>query len=422
MEMAEFVINGGRKLKGEIKVMGAKNSALKILPASLLFSGPLKVEKVPLIEDVFRMVDLLKNIGAEVEFTGKRAIKINAAGQIGSDLKKDIAEKFRGSIVLAGPVLARTVRVIFPYPGGCVIGKRPIDIFLAGWTKMGAMVRESASGFDIVAKHLSGTDFTFRNISVTGTETLMMTAVLAHGKTILRNAALEPEIPSLAGFLNKSGAKIKGAGSPIIEIIGTDGKLLSANKAFEVIPDRIEAGDFLILGAMIGNEIKVMDCNPEHLTTLIAMLESLGIKIRKGKNWISVSKPKILSSSDIKTKEYPGFVTDLQAPFTVLMTQAHGESIIFETVFDGRLNYIDDLNRMGAKITPLDTHRVLVHGPTSLRGREIESPDLRAGLAFVMAALIAKGESIVKNIYQIDRGYEKIEERLQKIGADIKRI
>ena len=420
--MAEFVIKGGKKLRGEIKVMGAKNSALKILPASMLFSGPLKVEKVPLIEDVFLMIDLLKNIGAEVKLTEERIIKINVAGQIGSDLKKDIAERFRGSIVLAGPVLARTGRVTFPYPGGCVIGKRPIDVFLDGWAKMGARVRKGASGFDILAKRLLGTDFTFKNVSVTGTETLMMTAVLARGKTILRNAALEPEIPSLAEFLNKSGEKIKGAGTPIIEIIGTDGKLLSASNAFKVIPDRIEAGDFLILGAMIGEKIKVADCNPEHLTTLIAILKSLGVKIKMGRGWVSVSKPKILSSSDIKTKEYPGFVTDLQAPFTVLMTQAHGESIIFETVFDGRLNYVDDLNRMGAKISPLDPHRVLVHGPTPLRGRKIESPDLRAGLAFVMAALIAKGESIVKNIYQIDRGYEKIEERLQKLGASIQRI
>ena len=407
---------------GEIKVMGAKNSALKILPATLLFSNMVKIRNIPLIEDVFRMMDLLRDIGSEVNETGERALEINSRRIIGKSLKKDIAERFRGSIVLAGPLLARVKNIFFPHPGGCVIGKRPIDIFLDGWNKMGAKVYESKVGYKISAPKLRGIDFTFKNISVTATETLMMTAVLAHGKTVLRNAALEPEIPSLAEFLNVSGAKIKGAGSPTIEIIGTGGKLLKSRKIFEVIPDRIEAGDFLILGAVLGQSIKVKKCKPEHLSAVISVLESCGARIKLGQNWVKISRPKELLTSDMKTREYPGFVTDLQAPFTVLMTQAKGESMIFETVFDGRLGYVEDLNRMGAKITLLDSHRVLVHGPTPLAGRDIESPDLRAGLAFVIAALIAKGESVIKNIYQIDRGYEKIEERLQKLGADIKRV
>ena len=420
--MAEFIVRGGKKLKGEIEVRGAKNSALKILPATLLFSNPVRIKNVPYIEDIFRMIDLLKELGIEVRESGEHSFTVNAKRVTGGNLKKDIAERFRGSIVLAGPLLARSKKIFFPHPGGCVIGKRPIDLFLEGWKKMGATVRERSEGYEVRASRLSGADYTFRNISVTGTETLMMTAVLARGKTILRNAALEPEIPSLAEFLNKSGAQIKGAGTSTIEVGGTGEKLLERKSVFEVFPDRIGAGVFLIIGAATGSQVRVTKCNPEHLTALVVLLESMGASVKKGKNWVSVSRPKILTARDIKTREYPGFVTDLQAPFTVLATQAKGESMIFETVFDGRLNYIEDLNRMGASITLLDPHRILVHGPTLLRGREIESPDLRAGLAFIIAALIAKGESRIKNIYQIDRGYEKIEERLQKLGADIKRI
>ena len=420
--MVEFVIKGGKKLEGEIEVRGAKNSALKILPAALLFSNSLAVRNIPLIEDVFRTLDLLGDLGVRSKKTGERSVELDSRTLGGATLKKDIAERFRGSIVLAGPLLTRRKKIYFPHPGGCVIGKRPIDIFLEGWKALGAKIKASGSGYEVWADKLKGADFTFRNISVTATETLMMTAVMAEGKTILRNVALEPEIPSLAEFLNESGAKIKGAGTPTIEITGTGGRLLKAPRPFRVIPDRIEAGDFLILGAALGSKIKVTNCNPEHLTALTAALEAAGAKIRRGKDWIAVSRPGVLRSVDVKTREYPWFVTDLQAPFAVLMTQAKGQSMIFETVFDGRLNYIEDLNRMGAMITQCDPHRILINGPTALRGREIESPDLRAGLAFVIAALIAKGESKIKNVYQIDRGYEKIEERLQKLGANIKRI
>ncbi len=409
-------------MKGEIEVRGAKNSALKILPASLLFSAPIAVKNIPLIEDVFRMGELLEGAGVRVGRAGERTLKLDARGAEGRALKKEIAERFRASVVLAGPLLARCKKTFFPHPGGCVIGKRPIDIFLEGWKAMGAKIRMAGGNYQISADKLKGADYTLRNISVTATETLMMTAVLAHGKTILRNVALEPEIPSLAEFLNKGGARIRGAGTPTIEIIGTGGKLLRGGKTFQIIPDRIEAGDFLILGAALGEKIKVTKCAPEHLTAVIAALRASGAHIKQGPDWVAVSKPRTLLSGDVKTREYPWFVTDLQAPWTVLMTQAKGQSMIFETVFDGRLNYIEDLNRMGAMITQCDPHRILVHGPTPLRGREIESPDLRAGLAFVIAALIAKGESRIKNIYQIDRGYEKIEERLRKLGADVKRI
>lgn len=418
----KFIIRGARKLSGTIKVAGAKNSALKALASAILFSGPIAVKNIPLIEDIFRLNELLEALGVRVKKTGERSFNLDSRHIGGYSLRKDIAEKIRASIVLAGPLLVRLGKVFFPYPGGCVIGKRPIDVFLDGWKSMGARVGKTKTGYAVEAPHLKGSDFTFRVVSVTGTETLMMTAVLARGKTILRNAASEPEIPALAEFLNNSGAKIKGAGTSTIEIIGTAGRLLKAKKPFEVIPDRIEAGSFLIIGALLGKNLKIRNCVPEHLFTFISALKDAGVNLKIKSDSIIVSRPKILKSTDIKTREYPGFPTDLQAPFTVLMTQAKGQSMIFETVFDGRLNYVEDLNRMGANIVMCDPHRILVHGPTSLRGREIESPDLRAGLAFVIAALIAKGKSVISNVYQIDRGYERIDERLKKLGAEIERV
>lgn len=420
--MAEFIIRGGKKLEGEIEVRGAKNSALKILPASLLFSGPLTVKNVPQIEDVFRMEELLKNLGAKVRRLGERGLEVKTDGVKSGNLKKELAERLRASVVLAGPLLARTRKVSFPHPGGDLIGRRPIDIFLEGWRAMGAKISANSGGYKINAKRLHGIDFTFRQVSVTGTETLMMTAALAKGRTVLQNAALEPEIPHLAEFLNKSGARIKGAGTPKIEIFGTGGKLLRAKLPFGVIPDRIDAGSFLILGAALGKEITIKKCVPEHLAVLCALLRAAGAKIKSGRSWLKVSRPAVLRSVDAKTQEYPGFATDLQAPFSVLMTQAQGQSLMHDTIFERRFGYIEELNRMGANIVQADPHRILIHGPTSLEGREIETPDIRAGLAFVIAALLAKGQSRLKNIYQIDRGYEKIEKSLQLLGADIKRV
>lgn len=401
---------------------GAKNLALKALASSLLFRGPVTIRNVPLIEDVFRLNELIRNVGAHIENIAERKIRVDPRTAIGYRLKKDIAERLRASIVLAGPLLARNKKVLFPHPGGCVIGRRPVDIFLDGWRALGASVKKKGDYFNVTASKLKGADFTFRKVSVTATETLMMTAVLATGKTILRNVACEPEIPALAEFLNRCGAKIRGAGTPFMEIVGTAGRLLNPKGPLDVIPDRIEAGSFLILGALAGRGIKIKNCNPAHLSVLIATLRSAGVPIRVGPDWLWVGEPREVKSVDIQTREYPGFPTDLQAPYVVFMTQAKGQGMVFETVFEGRLNYIEDLNRMGANIVMCDPHRILVYGPTPLRGREVESPDIRAGLAFVIAALIAKGDSEIRNAYQIDRGYENIDERLRRLGADIKRI
>ncbi len=420
--MEKFLIEGGNKIKGEIQVKGAKNSVLKILAASILFKDFLTLKNVPLIEDVFRLIDLLKGLGAEVLNFDHNNFKINTLKISKFIFEKKIADRIRASIVLTGPMLVRFKKVAFPYPGGCVIGRRPIDLFLDGFKNFGAKIKEKDGFFYLTANNLKGCDYTFKNISVTATETLMLTAVLAEGKTILRNCACEPEISHLAEFLNKAGAKIKGAGTHTIEIIGTNGNLLKTTKVFDVMPDRIEAGSFLILGALLAENLIVKNCNPEHLMVLIKILKEVGAEIELEKDKILIKKAKKIKAVDIKTKEYPGFPTDLQPPFTVLMTQAKGQSMIFETIFEGRLNYIEDLNRMGAKIIMCDPHRILINGPTPLRGREIETPDLRAGLAFILAGAIAKGITKINNIYQIDRGYEKIELRLSQVGLKIKRI
>ena len=417
--MERFVIKGGRKLKGTIKVKGAKNAALKLLAACLLTDQEWTISNVPQIEDIFRLVELLKGVGVEVKNNSSGIYRIRAKNIQTTRLEPNIAQKLKGSILMVGPLLARQGEVVFPHPGGCVIGQRPRDIFLAGFEAFGAKVKTNRKGYHLTAKKLKGTKFVFPVISVTATETMILMAVLAKGKTILKNAACEPEIAALANFLNKCGAKIKGAGTPFIEIEGVN--YLKGGRC-RVIPDRIEAGSLIILGIASGSPIKVAGLNPEDLDVLWFLLEKAGLNFKIGKNSVIVEPSFKLKAVNLKTHEYPGFATDLQAPFAVLMTQANGLSLIHETIFEGRLFYTDMLNQMGAKIIMADPHRVIIQGPTKLYGRYLISPDIRAGIALIIAALIAQGESIIENIYQIDRGYERIEERLSKIGADIKRL
>ncbi|MDO8521108.1 MAG: UDP-N-acetylglucosamine 1-carboxyvinyltransferase [bacterium] len=425
--LEHFVIKGlagKRLLSGTVAVRGAKNAALKGIAASILFRTPLTLTNVPEIEDVSRMVEIVSGMGARVT-TKKHEVTVDATGSLSSTVTPEIAKRLRASIVLTGPMLARYGKVRFPHPGGCVIGERPIDLFIEGFEKMGARVKRVGKFYDIRAPQggLRGAEIFFRSQSVTGTETFMMAATLAKGKTTIKNAAMEPEIVWLADLLNASGARIRGAGTPTITIIG--GELLDAKKkTFYVIPDRIEAGSFLILGALAAKKLTVTGVVPEHLESLIELLEYTGTTVTRTKNSLTVAAgkgSKHLRAVDVRTHEYPGFPTDLQAPMMVYLTQAKGESLVFETIFEGRLNFTESLNRMGANIAMMDPHRVLVKGPTKLQGHRLESPDLRAGLAFVIAALIAKGTSAIYNIYNIDRGYERIEERLQKIGAGIVR-
>jgi len=417
--MEKFIIKGGKKLNGEIKVNGAKNAALKILAACLLTDREWIVSNVPQIEDVFRLLELLKGIGVDIKNNSKGVYNLKAKNIDSSLLRSDIAEKLKGSILMTGPLLARLGKASLFQPGGCVIGQRPRDIFLEGFKSFGVKIKEDKKECRLSVNKLKGTKFVFPLISVTATETMILTAVLAKGKTSLINAACEPEIIFLSNFLNKIGAKIKGAGTSFIEIDGVK----SLNKGnCEIIPDRIEAGSFAILGAATNSPLKIIGIEPKHLDTFWFFLKKAGVNLEMGKDFVKIKPSSNLNAVDLKTHEYPGFPTDLQAPFTVLMTQSKGISLIHETIFEGRLFYTDALNQMGSKIIMCDPHRVIVQGPSKLFGRRLISPDIRAGIALVIAALIAKGESIIENIYQIDRGYEKIEERLSLIGGDIKRI
>jgi len=418
-------LGGKRALSGNIDIKGAKNAALKAFAASVLFRSGLILKRVPQIEDIKQISDILLHLRAKVKERQKAhhiAVSLNTK----TDLPDYLAKKIRASIVLTGPILARFGHVSFPHPGGCVIGERPIDLFLDGYQKMGAVLRQTSGTYILTVPlgKLKGATIFFRKPSVTATETLMMAAILANGKTVIKNAAREPEIEHLAAFLNTCGARIKGVGTETIEILGTP-LLENRDRAYTILPDRIETGSFLILGALLGEELEIRNCNPVHVETLIETLRAVGVSIEVHKDKLIVRGnpyPKKFTSMDIETREYPGFPTDLQAPTVVFLTQTSGSSLVFETIFGGRLSYIDDLVRMGARIDVCDPHRIIVHGPAKLYGRELESPDLRAGLAFVIAAIVANGTSVIHNVYNIDRGYERIEERLQKIGVNIKRV
>lgn len=417
--MNKFIIQGSSKLSGEIEVKGAKNAALKIIPAAILSKEKIIIKNLPNIEDINRSLELLQFLGAKISKNSNNC-EIQITELKTNELAPEYANKFRASIMFVGPILARVGEVKFPLPGGCVIGAggRPIDLFLHGFKALGAEIKTKDGYYHLSAKKLKGTKYFFTNISVTATEALMMTAVLAEGTTTLCNCALEPEIKALADYLNQQGAKIEGAGTPTITIKGV--KKITAG-TYEIIPDRIETGTFAILAAATKSNLTIKKCRPDHIEILLKIFNKQGIKYQTGSDWLKIIPSKKILAYGIKTHEYPGFPTDLQAPYTVLMTQAHGSSLIHETIYDRRLLYVDMLLQMGANITMCDPHRVVVNGPTQLRGKKLTSPDLRAGIAMIIAALIAKGTTEIDNIYQIDRGYENIDERLRRLGANIKR-
>jgi UDP-N-acetylglucosamine 1-carboxyvinyltransferase len=419
--MSSFVIEGlaGKKsLKGSIPVYGAKNSVLPTMAASILMPGETVIQNVPDIADVRSMSTLLEKLGAYVH-VGEREVTVNARDVSGTVLDQAAAKSLRASVLLIGPVLARMGAVTFPHPGGDLIGERPIDLFISGLQALGAGLTESGDTYTLsVPNGLTGGDFFFSTVSVTATEALMMAATRAKGTVVLRNAALEPEVVALATFLRSAGAVIEGDGTPTIVIKPVT---LVEPPPYTVIPDRIEAATFLALGALAGESLTVTNLVPHHLDAVIDVLTRMGVSLTVGRDEITVRAPERLLPVRVRTHEYPGFPTDAHPPVMVLLTQAEGESVLIESIFDGRLPYTAELVRMGADIELMSPHRAHVRGPRALKGAQIVSPDIRAGLAYMLAAIVASGESEVGNAHLVDRGYEKIEHRLSALGVSIKR-
>jgi UDP-N-acetylglucosamine 1-carboxyvinyltransferase len=420
--MQKFIIEGRKPLKGEIVVAGDKNTALKLLPATVLVPGTTVFTNVPGIQDVKVMLELLTSIGADVKQEKNNDVSISTDSIKKTDLPSELVTKVRASSMFIGPLLARFGKVTAHHPGGDVIGERPLDLLLDGLRVLGATIQQDDRVYHISASKMRGGRFVFRKISVTVTENLLLAATLIKGKTELVNAAMEPGVIALADFLNARGAKITGAGTPTIIIEGVK-KLKAVSEPVAIIPDRIEAGTFACLAAATNSPIKISACRPEHLDTLLKTLELMGTTFTRDADSIThVPYKKPLQAVEVVTHEYPGIATDFLAPLVVLITQAQGLSLVRETIFEGRLFFTDKLKQMGAQIIMADPFRVVVNGPAQLRGRKIISPDIRAGIALVIAGLLAEGTTTIGNIYQIDRGYEAIDTRLAALGAAIKRV
>ncbi len=422
--MDKFLITGGRPLHGRVVISGAKNAALPALAASLLTDQRVILHNVPRVRDLSTMRSLLEDLGVDSAVTheahGNR-VEIEARQLLNHVAPYELVKQMRASVLVLGPLVARFGRARVSLPGGCAIGVRPINLHLKGLEKLGAFITFDHGYVDVKADGLKGTEFYFDTISVTGTENLMMAATLASGVTILENAAREPEVQDLADLLNKMGAEIEGAGTPKIRIRGS-GRLHGAEHS--IIPDRIEAGTFLAAGAITRGELEVGRCNPRHLTSVLADLEMAGVKVAhgaEGEQTLTVKAGSKLRALDVTTQEYPGFPTDMQAQFMTLMTQAEGSSVITETIFENRFMHALELARMGADIT-VNGRRAVVRGRTPLSGASIQASDLRASASLVLAGLVAEGDSMIDRVYHIDRGYERIEEKLSQVGAQIARI
>ncbi|HTU40060.1 MAG TPA: UDP-N-acetylglucosamine 1-carboxyvinyltransferase [Candidatus Aquilonibacter sp.] len=419
--MDKLVIRGGSPLLGTVRISGAKNAALPCMAAALLTDEPVILENIPQVRDIETTRKLLAAMGAEVELGYGRAhhrTTIHAKNLAAPEASYELVKTMRASTLVLGPLVARCGRARVSLPGGCAIGQRPIDLHIKGLERLGAKITQEHGYVEATADRLKGAEILFDKITVTGTEDLLMAATLAEGETILQNAAREPEVTDLAALLNKMGAKIQGAGTPTIKIKGVS-KLKGAKH--RIIPDRIEAGTFLIAGALTGGDLNITGCDPAHLDAILVKLKQTGVKTKSSKDSVRVMGDNPFTASDLVTEEYPGFPTDMQAQFMALATQAEGTSIITENIFENRFMHAQELLRMGANIK-IEGRRAVVAGKTQLSAAAVLASDLRASASLVLAALVADGETIIDRVYHLDRGYEKIEEKLKGVGAQIKRI
>jgi UDP-N-acetylglucosamine 1-carboxyvinyltransferase len=418
--MDKLRIRGGARLSGRVEIGGAKNASLPAMAASLLTEDRVVLENVPDVWDVGTMRRLLAELGVSCERSSPHRVELCATRIGAHEAPYELVKTMRASVLVLGPLVARHGRARVSLPGGCAIGARPIDLHIEGLKRLGAAISLEHGFVEAAAENgLAGGRFRFPTVTVTGTENLMMAATLARGTTVLENAAREPEVADLAALLTGMGARIEGAGSGTIEIEGV-GRLGGARHA--VLPDRIEAGTYVVAGALMGDAVEVEGCRPRHLTAVLDALASAGVPFDCGEKTVTVGAARgALRRIDLTTEPYPGFPTDMQAQLMVLLTRAQGESRVRETIFENRFMHVAELARMGARIE-LSGHEAVVHGPAALSAARVMATDLRASACLVLAALAADGESVIDRVYHLDRGYERIEEKLEALGAEVERF
>ena len=413
--MSSYIIEGGKKLEGTTYVSGSKNASLPIMAASILNKGISKLYNVPNIHDTKMMIEILKELGCKVKKSGNKIV-IDSSNVQKFEIPEELMREMRSSVIFAGSLLGRYKKAVFSYPGGCDIGARPIDLHLKGFEKLSINTQENFGKIICTSECIKGTEINLDFPSVGATENIILASVLAEGTTIIKNAAMEPEIEDLQNFLNRMGAKIKGAGTHVIKI---DGVHRLKEVSYNIMPDRIEAGTLLCAVAVTGGKIELKNANSEHISPVLDKLEEAGCNIQIEKKSIKLSGPKRLKAVDIKTMPYPGFPTDMQAIFGAILCTAHGTSTITENIFENRFKYIQELQRMGAKIN-IEGKTAIIKGVRKLHGAKVKATDLRGGASLVIAALATKGKTEIDDIKYILRGYENFDEKLHSIGANIK--
>ncbi|OGD23154.1 MAG: UDP-N-acetylglucosamine 1-carboxyvinyltransferase [Candidatus Aminicenantes bacterium RBG_13_59_9] len=417
MEKIRIRSGGELQLKGRVRISGSKNAVLPAIAASLLTREKVKLRNVPLVKDVYTILTLMKGLGAESSLR-RNTLTLEVEKFVSTEASYELVRAMRASILVLGPMLARSGKAVVALPGGCAIGTRPIDLHMSGLQKLGANLTLEHGYITAEAAKLSGANITFEKKTVGGTENIVMAACLARGETVLRNCAREPEVTSLCQLLVKMGGRIDGIGEDIMRVRGVD-ELGGA--AHDIIPDRIEAGTFLVAGALNQGSIDIVDAEPGHLSTVIERLRFSGTRIDLKAKHIRVTGGGHILPQDITTSPYPGFPTDMQAQFMVLLTQAAGTSIITETIFERRFSHVNELLRLGASIE-VSGDKATVRGRTPLSAAEVMATDLRASASLILAGLVARGETVINDVEHLDRGYEKIEDKLRGLGADVKRV